>query len=112
MDWTREKLGNSKVEPPGLFRGRGEHPKQGMLKRRIFPEDVILNMAEDAPVPKVVDMPGHAWNDIFHDNLVTWLAFYKDSINDQFKYMYLSAQSKFKGQQDMLKYEKARKLKV
>lgn len=26
--------------------------------------------------------------------------------------MYLAAQSKFKGQQDFLKYEKARKLKV
>ncbi|KAF8819518.1 hypothetical protein IE077_004186, partial [Cardiosporidium cionae] len=32
VDWLREKLGNSKVEPPGLFRGRGDHPKQGMLK--------------------------------------------------------------------------------
>lgn len=30
----------------------------------------------------------------------------------QVKYMYLAAQSKFKGQQDFLKYEKARKLKV
>ncbi|KAL8440301.1 hypothetical protein Efla_007191 [Eimeria flavescens] len=111
VDWLREKVGNSKVEPPGLFRGRGEHPKQGMLKRRIFPEDVILNLAEDAPVPKAADMPGHCWKDIAHDCRVTWLAFYRDSINDQVKYMYLAAQSGFKGQQDFLKYEKARRLK-
>ncbi|KAL8451964.1 hypothetical protein Emag_002536 [Eimeria magna] len=83
VDWLREKVGNSKVEPPGLFRGRGEHPKQGMLKRRIFPEDVILNLAEDAPVPRAADMPGHCWRDIAHDCRVTWLAFYRDSINDQ-----------------------------
>ncbi|KAL8449111.1 hypothetical protein Emed_003262 [Eimeria media] len=111
VDWLREKVGNSKVEPPGLFRGRGEHPKQGMLKRRIFPEDVILNLAEDAPVPRAADMPGHCWRDIAHDCRVTWLAFYRDSINDQVKYMYLAAQSGFKGQQDFLKYEKARRLK-
>ena len=27
-----------RTEPPSLFRGRGEHPKQGMIKRRIHPE--------------------------------------------------------------------------
>ena len=27
-----EKVGNFRVEPPGLFRGRGEHPKKGRLK--------------------------------------------------------------------------------
>ncbi|KAF8819618.1 hypothetical protein IE077_000754, partial [Cardiosporidium cionae] len=112
VDWLREKLGNSKVEPPGLFRGRGDHPKQGMLKARIFPENVILNCAESAPVPPVEgSMAGHCWGDVYHDNTVTWLAFFKDTINDQFKYMYLAAQSKFKGMQDFLKYEKARKLK-
>ncbi|KAF8819945.1 putative Dna topoisomerase I, partial [Cardiosporidium cionae] len=79
---------------------------------RIFPENVILNCAESAPVPPVGDsMVGHCWGDVYHDNTVTWLAFFKDTINDQFKYMYLAAQSKFKGMQDFLKYEKARKLK-
>jgi len=27
-----EKVGNFRIEPPGLFRGRGEHPKKGCLK--------------------------------------------------------------------------------
>ena len=35
----RERIGNFKIEPPGLFRGRGVHHKQGMLKKRI--QDVI-----------------------------------------------------------------------
>ena len=28
----RQKIGNFKIEPPGLFRGRGDHPKQGKIK--------------------------------------------------------------------------------
>ncbi|XP_053575114.1 DNA topoisomerase 1-like [Bombina bombina] len=43
MDHHKERIGNFKIEPPGLFRGRGDHPKQGLLKKRILPEDVIIN---------------------------------------------------------------------
>ncbi|SCQ16557.1 topoisomerase I, putative [Plasmodium ovale] len=112
VDWIREKVSSNKAEPPGLFRGRGEHPKQGLLKKRIFPEDVVINISKDAPVPRLYDdMCGHNWGDTYHDNNVTWLAYYKDSINDQLKYTFLSAQSKFKGYKDFLKYENARKLK-
>lgn len=32
LDGRKEKVGNFRVEPPGLFRGRGEHPKKGRLK--------------------------------------------------------------------------------
>lgn len=28
----RQRIGNFKTEPPGLFRGRGDHPKQGRIK--------------------------------------------------------------------------------
>jgi DNA topoisomerase-1 len=31
-----EKVGNFRIEPPGLFRGRGEHPKKGCLKVVFF----------------------------------------------------------------------------
>lgn len=34
LDGRKEKVGNFRVEPPGLFRGRGEHPKKGCLKVR------------------------------------------------------------------------------
>jgi len=33
-----EKTANNLVEPPGIFRGRGEHPSAGLLKNRIVPE--------------------------------------------------------------------------
>jgi DNA topoisomerase-1 len=46
IDGHKEKIGNFRIEPPGLFRGRGDHPKQGMLKRRVMPEDVIINCSK------------------------------------------------------------------
>ena len=43
---------------------------------------------------------------------MTWLGYYKDdTINTTYKYIFLSAESKFKGINDRKKYEKARKLK-
>lgn len=46
MDNHKERIANFKIEPPGLFRGRGNHPKMGMLKRRIMPEDIIINCSK------------------------------------------------------------------
>jgi len=50
---------------------------------------------------------------VTHNSTVTWLAFYKDPelTFSNVKYVYLSASSKFKGLNDKLKYEKARRLK-
>ena len=36
LDGRKEKVGNFRIEPPGLFRGRGEHPKKGTLKVSLF----------------------------------------------------------------------------
>jgi len=42
-DGRIEKVHNFKIETPGLFKGRGNHPKMGRIKRRIVPEDVVIN---------------------------------------------------------------------
>ncbi|GLT50932.1 hypothetical protein SLA2020_243870 [Shorea laevis] len=111
VDGVKEKVGNFRVEPPGLFRGRGEHPKMGKLKRRIRPNDITINIGKDAPIPEC-PIPGERWKDIKHDNTVTWLAFWNDPINPkEFKYVFLAASSSLKGQSDKEKYEKARMLK-
>merc|ERR1711959_142502 len=60
VDDRREQVGNFRVEPPGLFRGRGEHPKMGMWKRRVYPEEVTINIGEDAEVPEC-PIPGRRW---------------------------------------------------
>ncbi|XP_037489657.1 DNA topoisomerase 1 beta-like [Triticum dicoccoides] len=111
VDGVEEKVGNFRIEPPGLFRGRGEHPKMGRLKRRIRPSDITINIGEEAPIP-VCPIPGESWKEVKHDNTVTWLAFWNNPINQKdFKYVFLAASSSLKGQSDKEKYEKARRLK-
>ncbi|KAH0656121.1 hypothetical protein KY290_032972 [Solanum tuberosum] len=111
VDGVKEKVGNFRVEPPGLFRGRGEHPKMGKLKRRIRPNDITINIGKGVPVPEC-PIPGQRWKEVRHDNTVTWLAFWNDPINPrEFKYVFLAASSSLKGQSDKEKYEKARRLK-
>jgi DNA topoisomerase IB len=51
VDGRKEKVGNFRVEPPGLFRGRGEHPKMGKLKARIYPRDITINIGKGVPIP-------------------------------------------------------------
>lgn len=109
VDGNIQKVGNCMVEPPGLFRGRGEHPKTGTLKRRVMPEQITLNIGEDAPIPKC-PIPGHSWGRIVHKHDVTWLAYWRENVMDNFKYVWLAASSGFKGQSDIEKYEKARRL--
>lgn len=105
----REKVANFRVEPPGLFRGRGEHPLQGSLKLRVRPEDITINIDEQSPIPS--PPAGHQWKEVIHDNTVTWLAMWRDNIGGNFKYVMLAPSSTVKGQSDLLKFEKARSLK-
>ncbi|KAM3870097.1 DNA topoisomerase I, mitochondrial [Diretmus argenteus] len=109
LDHHKERIGNFKIEPPGLFRGRGEHPKQGMLKKRIQPEDVIINCSKESCIP--VPPAGHHWKQVRHDAAVTWLASWTENIQGSIKYIMLNANSKLKGEKDWEKYEVARKLK-
>ncbi|WRT70319.1 uncharacterized protein IL334_007317 [Kwoniella shivajii] len=108
VDGRKEKVGNFRAEPPGLFRGRGEHPKKGTLKHRLRPEDIIINIGKDAPLPQA-NIPGK-WKGVQHDNTVTWLAHWKENVNGNAKYVFLSAGSSWKGQSDRAKFEKAREL--
>ncbi|XP_013787313.1 DNA topoisomerase I, mitochondrial-like [Limulus polyphemus] len=108
IDGHKQKIGNFKIEPPGLFRGRGEHPKMGMLKKRVRPEDIIINIGKEANVPKPPE--GRKWKEVRHDNTVTWLACWNENILGATKYIMLNPSSKLKGEKDWQKYETARKL--
>ncbi|XP_044580044.1 DNA topoisomerase I, mitochondrial isoform X3 [Cotesia glomerata] len=108
IDGHKEKIGNFKIEPPGLFRGRGEHPKMGKLKKRVMPEDVLINCSKNSVIPK--PPPGHKWREVRHDPTVTWLASWTENVQGQVKYVMLNPSSKLKGEKDWQKYETARKL--
>lgn len=107
-DGHNQPIGNYKIEPPGLFRGRGEHPKMGMVKKRINPEDVIINCGKASKVPQ--PPPGRKWKEVRHDNMVAWLASWTENVQGNSKYVMLNAASRVKGERDWQKYEKARKL--
>jgi len=108
-DGRKQKVGNFRVEPPGLFRGRGEHPKTGKVKKRVRPEQITINIGKEATVPAPPE--GHNWKEVKHDNEGTWLAMWQENINGAYKYVMLAANSDVKGQSDFKKFEKARELK-
>ncbi|KAK5071757.1 DNA topoisomerase 1 [Lithohypha guttulata] len=108
-DGKKQKVGNFRVEPPGLFRGRGDHPKTGKVKTRVQPEQITINIGKEATVPAPPE--GHKWKEVKHDRTGTWLAMWQENINGNFKYVMLAANSDIKGRSDFEKFEKARRLK-
>ena len=109
VDGKKQPVGNFRIEPPGLFLGRGKHPKAGKIKQRVKPEDVIINIGKKAPVPKPPD--GHEWGQVVHDNCSVWLASWKESINNDTKYVWLGQDADIKANSDEAKFELARELK-
>ncbi|GMR33925.1 hypothetical protein PMAYCL1PPCAC_04120, partial [Pristionchus mayeri] len=109
IDGHKEKIANFRIEPPGLFRGRGGHPKMGKLKKRIVPEDVIINCSKGSKIPS--PPRGHKWKEVRHDSTVTWLVSWTENVLGQNKYIMLNPSSKIKGEKDYEKYETARRLK-
>ena len=112
IDGKEQAVGNFRMEPPGIFLGRGCHPKAGKIKKRIFPEDITLNIDTKSPIPSLPSFYSkHKWGKIIHDNTLEWLASWKDIITGKVKYVWLGAKSDFKAKSDLNKFETARKLK-
>jgi len=109
IDGKKEKIGNFRIEPPGIFIGRGCHPLLGSIKPKILPSDIILNLSNDAPIPDSIY--GNKWKEIIHDPYVDWLASYPDYITGKTKYIWLNASSSWKMENDQEKFDLARKLK-
>jgi DNA topoisomerase-1 len=108
LDGKEQPVGNFRMEPPGIFMGRGCHPSLGKIKKRIYPEDITLNLSKDAPIP---ELKKGKWGEIIHDRSVEWLASWKDSISGKSKYVFLASHSDLKAKSDLEKFERARKLK-
>jgi len=109
IDGSQQKIGNFKIEPPGIFTGRGDHPKQGRIKKRINPEDVTINIDKECNIPKP-NVSGN-WGNVIHDNKVVWLATWKENILGKNKYIFTSLDSFFKSKSDESKFDLAKELK-
>ena len=81
----------------------------GSIKPKILPKDITLNLSKDAPIPDTIY--GNKWKEIIHDPYIDWLASYPDLITGKTKYIWLSASSSWKMENDQEKFDLARKLK-
>jgi DNA topoisomerase-1 len=104
VDGIEVDIANWLVEPPGLFMGRGQHPMRGRWKPRVRPQDVTLNLGENAPVPE-----GN-WKAIIHDHSSTWLATWIEGLTGKRKYVWLHDSAALRQENDKAKYDKAKKL--
>ena len=104
VDGIEVDIANWLVEPPGLFMGRGQHPMRGKWKPRIKPQDVTLNLGENAPVPE------GSWKEIVHDHSSTWLATWMETLTGKRKYVWLHDSAALRQENDRAKYDKAKKL--
>lgn len=113
FDGKIQDVSNYRMEPPGLFIGRGKNPHIGKIKKRIYPEDVTINISKDAKIPELQDFlkKEHKWGKIVHNRKMEWLASWKDSITGKTKYLWLSHHSDLKANSDQKKFDLARKLK-
>jgi DNA topoisomerase-1 len=109
IDGHQQKVGNYKIEPAGIFLGRGNHPKLGRIKHRILPKDVIINLDKKASIPK--PNIGGNWKKVIHDKNVIWLATWNDEITGKNKYVFTSMEGTFKSKSDEKKFNLAHKLK-
>ena len=109
VDGKEQTISNYKMEPPGIFIGRGKNSNIGKVKRRIQPEDITINIGKDATVP--IPPEGHKWGKVIHDRSVEWLVSWKDSITGKTKYLWLSQESDLRASNDQKKFDIARKLK-
>src|SRR4029078_10028060 len=104
VDGAEVDIANWLVEPPGIFMGRGQHPLRGRWKPRVKPEDVILNLGEEAPVPE------GPWQKVIHDHSSTWLASWIENLTGKRKYVWLHDSSIIRQNYDKAKYDKAKNL--
>jgi len=105
VDGRKEEVGNFKIEPPGIFIGRGDNPNIGKIKKRIYPSDVTINISDKNKIDNI------GWKNIINDNTVEWIASWKDDITQKTKYVWLSQSSEFKTQNDINKFDLAKMLK-
>lgn len=109
VDGKPQAVSNYKVEQPGIFIGRGKNPHLGKIKKRIYPENITINIGKNEKIP---DPPiNHKWKKIIHDRNVEWMASWKDTVTGKTKYLWLAVHSDIKSNNDQKKYDLAKKLK-
>lgn len=108
LDGEIVPLGNYTVEPPGLFMGRGKHPKRGRWKKRVYPEDITINHSFNLDPPKAPE--GHEWKEVVENKNALYIAVWTQELTGDPKKVLFGAASSVKQESDKKKFEKAKKL--
>lgn len=122
IDNKEQQVSNFIMEPPGIFIGRGCHPKLGTIKKRILPNDIIINNSKGSKIDEpaylkykdgkyILQQYNIPYKKIIHDRHAEWLSAWADPITGKIKYIRLGATSDFKAISDIKKFDLARKLK-
>lgn len=109
IDKQQIKVFNYVVDPQGIFIGRGEHPLRGTIKRKITPEDVIINISKMRTIPRP-NVKGK-WKNVISDNTLFWISSWKHPITHKIIYMYPAFESEIRMLKIKDKFDKARSLK-
>ena len=122
VDGVKQMIDNFLVEPPTIFVGRGDHPLSGSIKKRLYPEDITLNIGKDMkiPIPVLINKgededdsitEKNRWGAIISDNTLEWIASWQNNVTQKYNYARFGRKSGFKMKSDENKYDKARLLK-
>lgn len=99
----RQKITTWRMEPPVVFIGRGEHPLRGCLRRRIQPEDVVINIDEESEIPRLPK--NRSWQSVIHNRQCSWLWSWVDPLLGKYKYVYTAAVSSMHAEKERRKFE-------
>lgn len=110
VDGERVPLGMYVIEGPGIMMARGQAKTRGLWKYRVKPEDVIINWKSNKEPPS--PPKSHKWKGLESKSNQS-IASYEIRVGEDFyvsKGILFSAQSDYKKNSDMVKFENARKL--
>ncbi|MCL4344199.1 MAG: DNA topoisomerase I [Nitrososphaerota archaeon] len=104
LDGEKVPLSTWRMEVPGLFIGRGNHPLRGRWKPPIMQKDIVINLSKNAPVP-----PGK-WKGIVHRPDVLWVAYWDDPLIGKEKYVWFHESVNLMQERNRAKYDSALEL--
>lgn len=74
VDGSQEYVNGYDIPTPGILIG----DKSGLVRDRVFPEDVTINIGEESPAPPC-PMEGHKWGRVIHEKKELWVACWMDT---------------------------------
>lgn len=89
VDGLQQYVHGYEVARPAILVDREE--RSGMVRDRVFPEHVTINIGEESPDPDC-PMDGHKWGRVIHEQKELWVASWIDTSYEDENYATLTGQ--------------------